>query len=89
MTLEKQISDRIKEIIQKKRLSKSQFADLCQVQESIVTRWLSGRHNFTLFTICKIEAATGEQIITVPKSKVIEWVWTGKLDHTFHGSVCA
>ena len=36
--------------------------------ETEVSRWLSGTHNLTLSTICKISAALGEDIVTVPKT---------------------
>ena len=35
--------------------------------ETEVSRWLSGTHNLTLSTICKISAALGEEIVIVPK----------------------
>ena len=35
--------------------------------ETEVSRWLSGTHNLTLSTICKISTALGEDIVTVPK----------------------
>jgi transcriptional regulator with XRE-family HTH domain len=34
--------------------------------ETEVSRWLSGTHNLTMATICKISAALGEKIIGVP-----------------------
>jgi transcriptional regulator with XRE-family HTH domain len=34
--------------------------------ETEVSRWLSGTHNLTLSTICKISAALEEEIVSVP-----------------------
>ena len=33
--------------------------------ETEVSRWLSGTHNLTMATICKISAALGEDVIKV------------------------
>lgn len=44
------------------------FAHLMAVQPSIITRWLSGHHNFTIATLFKIEVALETQIIYIIKS---------------------
>jgi hypothetical protein len=53
--LAKKIEDRIKDL----QLSRQQFAYMMQVQPSSVTKWLSGKHNFTLQTIYEIERVLG------------------------------
>ena len=35
--------------------------------ETEVSRWLSGTHNLTLATLCKISVALGQDVITIPK----------------------
>ena len=35
----------------------------------VVTKWMSGMHNFTMRTIAEIEVALGEEIITVKQYK--------------------
>ena len=51
------IAYHIKEYLSRNKMSKGEFADKVGVQPCIVTRWVSGRHNFTLSTIDKIESA--------------------------------
>jgi transcriptional regulator with XRE-family HTH domain len=49
------IASRLKEI----QLSKLQFSKILHVQPSMVTRWLSGTHNFTSDTLTDIQKALG------------------------------
>ncbi len=50
--------------------SKREFATRMNRQPSMVTRWLSGTHNFTIETLLAVEATLGVQLITIagPKS---------------------
>lgn len=45
------IKDRLKEL----GINRQQFAGMMKVQPSSVTKWLSGNHNFTSFTLFEIE----------------------------------
>jgi transcriptional regulator with XRE-family HTH domain len=47
----RKIDERIKEL----GLNRQEFARLMDVQPSTVTKWLGGKHNFTLETISEIE----------------------------------
>lgn len=49
----------------KKGLSKIQFAKEMNVQPSIVTRWLSGTHNFTINTLIDIEFLLNIKLLNV------------------------
>lgn len=60
-----QISDRIYELMQKRGLSKKQFADALGKRPCEVTKWLSGQHNFTIATLGALSAFFGQPIITV------------------------
>ena len=46
------------ELIELKKLSKNDFAKLVKKQPSIISRWLTGDHNFTLETLCEISFYT-------------------------------
>jgi transcriptional regulator with XRE-family HTH domain len=70
------IADAIKSVIKEKGLGKSEFASLMGVQPSIITRWLSGTHNFTLETIISIEEKLGMEII---KPSLQPKVWNYKM----------
>lgn len=51
----KLLADKIKSRIKEAGLNRKEFADLMGTQPSIITRWLSGEHNFEINTIFEIE----------------------------------
>ena len=65
MELSVAIANRIYEILEAKGMSQKDFAHLMGKTETEVSRWLSGTHNLTMSTICKISAALGEDVIRV------------------------
>lgn len=65
MELSVAIANRIYDILESKGMSQKEFAHLMGKTETEVSRWLSGTHNLTLATICKISAALGNDIIKV------------------------
>lgn len=67
MELSVTIANRIYDILEKKGLTQKDFARMIGKSETEVSRWLSGTHNLTLATLCKISVALGEDIIKVPE----------------------
>ena len=65
MELSVAIANRIYDILDAKGMSQKEFAQLMGKTETEVSRWLSGTHNLTMATICKISVALGEDIIRV------------------------
>ncbi len=63
------ISCHIQEILNTKRLNRTSFAQIMDVQPSIISRWLSGTHNFNLDTLIDIEYELNEYIVTPDKEK--------------------
>ena len=61
------IANRIYEILEIKGMTQKDLAQRLGKTATEVSRWLSGTHNLTLSTICKISTALGEDIVTVPK----------------------
>ena len=59
------IAERICEILKSKGLTRKEFADQLNKSESEISKWLTGRHNFTMQTIAKIETALGSKLINV------------------------
>lgn len=59
------IANRIYEILEDKGLSQKDFARMMGKSETEVSRWLSGTHNLTMATICKISAALDEEVVKV------------------------
>lgn len=50
-----QLAAQIEDAMIKRGFNKSSFAQLMGVQPSVVTKWLSGLHNFTVDTLFEIE----------------------------------
>lgn len=65
MELSVAIANRVYQILDDKGMSQKEFARLMGKTETEVSRWLSGTHNFTIATICKISAALDEEIVKV------------------------
>ncbi len=65
MDLSVSIANRIYEILESKGMSQKDLAKRLGKTETEVSRWLSGTHNLTLATICKISAALDENIVSV------------------------
>jgi len=59
------IVDRIHEILLSKNIGQKDLATLLGKQESEISKWLSGTHNFTIKTITRIEKVLGESIVKV------------------------
>ncbi len=49
--------------------NKGEFAARMNRQPSVITRWLSGTHNFTVETLLDIEQALGIQLILIATPK--------------------
>lgn len=69
MELSVAIANRIYDILEKNGLSQKDFARMIGKSETEVSRWLSGTHNLTLATLCKISVTLGESIIEVTGHK--------------------
>ena len=59
------IADRIAEVLKQKDMTQRDLARLLGKRESEVSKWLTGRHNFTTNTIARISFALGVPIINV------------------------
>lgn len=57
MHVRRLISERIKYRLQVLNISHKELARLTGTQPPMVTRWLSGEHNFTVDTLAEIEVA--------------------------------
>ena len=68
MELSVAIANRIYSILEAKGMTQKEFAQLMGKTETEVSRWLSGTHNLTMATICKISVALGEVIVKVAEN---------------------
>ena len=48
-------------------LCQKNIAQKLHKRESEISKWLTGRHNFTMQTIAKIETALGSKLINIAK----------------------
>ena len=55
----------IDDVLQARNMTQKDFAKLMGKQESEISKWLSGTHNFTLKTIAKIEAALEVDLLNI------------------------
>lgn len=61
------IVDRIQEILVKQGKEQKDLAHLLHKNESEISKWMSGTHNFTISTLAKIETVLGEPVIQIIK----------------------
>jgi DNA-binding helix-turn-helix protein len=61
------IAERISEVLKAKNLTQKDFANRLHKRESEVSKWMTGRHNFTMQTIAKIEVALGCKLINIAR----------------------
>ena len=59
------IANRIYEILEARGMSQKDLAKKLGKTETEVSRWLSGTHNLTLATICKISTTLGAEVVKV------------------------
>ena len=63
------IANRIYDILKEKKITQKEFARMLGKKEPEISRWLSGKHGFTIATIAKISAVLKEPVIQVPKKE--------------------
>jgi len=61
------IADQISQFLSEKNWTQKEFARRMGKQESEISKWLSGQHNFTLKTITNIETVIGKDLIWIPQ----------------------
>lgn len=57
------IANNIYAILERRGMNRKDLARLMRKNESEISKWLSGTHNFTLGTIASISEALGEDIL--------------------------
>ena len=62
-----EIADRIEAVLKKKGITQKELAAKMGKRESEISKWLTGRHNFTTKTLAGISIALGEPIISIPR----------------------
>ena len=62
-----EIADCIDRILKRKGMTQKELAAKMGKRESEISKWLTGRHNFTTNTIAGISSALGEPLILIAK----------------------
>lgn len=60
------IAERISDVLKRKGMTQRDLAEKLGKRESEISKWLTGRHNFTTNTIARIALALDATIINVP-----------------------
>ncbi len=60
------IADRIDYLLKKKGMTQRMLAKQLGKNESEISKWLTGRHNFTTNTLARLALALGEEVVSVP-----------------------
>lgn len=63
------IAERIVEVLKQKGMTRRDLANKLGKRESEISKWLTGRHNFTISTIAHISSALGEDIIMIARKQ--------------------
>lgn len=66
------LSNRIQFLLDKNSMDQKDLAKALKKNESEISKWLSGSHNFTLKTIAKIEDVLGDKLIGVVNENKME-----------------
>ena len=66
------IALKIRKILRQKGMQQAELANLLSVTPAQVSKFLSGKVNFELKTIAKIQSVLGEQIVEVPLQDKLE-----------------
>lgn len=59
------IAERLDALLKEKGITQHELATRLSKRDSEVSKWLTGRHNFTTGTIARIEVAIGDRLIQV------------------------
>jgi transcriptional regulator with XRE-family HTH domain len=65
-----EIAAQIKTLLDEHYWTQSNLADKLKKNESEISKWLAGEHNFTIDTICTIEEVLNADIIQIPMFNV-------------------
>lgn len=80
------IARHIYEILSKKGWTQADLARATGKLPTIISRWMSGTHNFTIQTLAEIETALGEEVITVKQYRRPSEVVYGFRPRTFRAA---
>ncbi len=74
------LAARIADAMKKKGISKTGLSKALGVQPSVVTKWLSGTHNFTIETLWKIGDVLDTELIKLEDEKENQTIYRATLE---------
>ncbi len=76
------LAAKIFDAMEAKGLGKKQFAELMGQSPSVITKWLSGGHNFTVDTLTDIQRALNVQLLALEEKPVPQTMYQVSVDLT-------
>ncbi len=70
-----QLAAKIQDTMTTKGIGKKQFAEMMGQSPSVITKWLSGGHNFTVDTLTDIQRTLGVRLLALEEKPVVENVY--------------
>lgn len=65
------LSNRIQFLLDKNSMDQKDLAKALGKNESEISKWMSGSHNFTLKTVARIEEILGDKLLEIAKDEII------------------
>jgi len=59
----------ISQVLKSRKMTQKELAEKLEKRPSEISKWLNGEHNFTLKSLCKLEAELGVPLIIFPKTE--------------------
>lgn len=59
------IAERLDSYLKENQMSQSDLAKMVGKSKSEISRWMTGRHNFTFETVARIETAIGRRLLDI------------------------
>ena len=69
------LAAKIADAMAAKKIGKKQFAELLGQSPSVITKWLSGGHNFTIDTLTDIQRVLNVRLLALDEKPVIQKVY--------------
>ncbi|WP_420384720.1 helix-turn-helix domain-containing protein [Roseivirga sp.] len=71
----------IKQVMKEKKMTQKSLAEQLGKKPSEINKWLSGKHNLTLKSICKLEVVLDTTLLLVPKKLLYAGEKKKKISH--------
>lgn len=69
------LAAKIQDAMTAKKIGKKQFAELMGQSPSVITKWLSGGHNFTVDTLTDIQQVLNVRLLALDEKPIIQKVY--------------